>query len=225
MVRRAEKNHETFISHSSPSLDIRKYFLRETGDSLLLLSSESLLLKLENEKDNICICDFKFFESNLNNSVFLKTLCRESDLHDSMLAFSFLERISRERNPFLFLTGLRALPYFANMCKWTLNVANCISMNTLFINEKGEVRFCWYGAKAGLVGQSMQDLIRNLSEMKNKTMTTRKCNLCCASSKCVKCTSPFPLSEKQYCLNKKSADVTSVTELMIGLDQIKQLLV
>ena len=225
MIRLAGKNHEKFIRYSSPSLNIRNYFLRKAGNSLLLLSSESLFLKLENEKENIRICDFKYFESNLNNSVFLKTLCRESDSQDSMLAFSFLERLSREKNPFSFLTGINILPYFANMCKWTLNVANCVSMNTLFINEENEIRFCWHGAKTGMVGQSIHDLNKNLSEIKNQTMANRKCHQCNVSGKCVKCTAPFPLSETQYCINIKSADVGGVTELMTGLDQIKQLLV
>jgi len=35
---------------------------------------------------------------------------------------------------------------------------------------------------------------------------------------------PFPPPETEYCINKNSVDVTHVAELVIGLDQIKQIL-
>jgi hypothetical protein len=200
--------------------------LRQTNDGLLLLSSQSLLLKSENENDNIKICDFEYTISNLNNSDlnFMKTLCREVNYSDSVSAYFYLCKISRKKNHFSYLINIRALPYFANMCKWTRELSNCKNRSTLIINDKSEIRFCWYGNKIGTIGQSYDEIINNFESEKEGILASRKCSLCKVSSKCIKCPFPFPLPETEYCINKNSVDVTHVAELVIGLDQIKQIL-
>ena len=226
LTRLANRNYGKFIKYSSPSLNIRNYFFKETKDGLLLLSSQSVLLKSENEYDNIKICDFEYTKSNLNNSDvnFMKTLCRERNYRDSVSAYSYLCNIAKNKHPFSYLINIRALPYFANICKWTRELSNCKSRSTLIINDKSEIRFCWYGTKIGTVGQSYDEIIGSFESQKNEILSRRKCDLCKASSKCIKCPFPFPLPETEYCINKNSTDVTLVAELIIGLDQIKQVL-
>jgi hypothetical protein len=110
------------------------------------------------------------------------------------------------------------------MCKWTKELSNCKNRSTLIINDKSEIRFCWYGTKIGTIGQSYDEIIHSFESVKNEILARRKCSLCKVSSKCIKCLFPFPLPEREYCINKNSMDVTHVAELIIGLDQIKQIL-
>jgi radical SAM superfamily enzyme YgiQ (UPF0313 family) len=226
LSRLAGRNQKIFIKYFSPSLNIRNYYLKETTNGLLLLSSQSLLLKSENESENIKICDFEYVRSNLNNSDvnFMRTLCREADCKDSSSAFSFLCKINREKNPFSYLTNMKALPYFANLCKWTRDLSNCENRNTLIINDKSEIRLCWYGNSLGTVGQSFNEIINRFEKEKYEISGRRKCSQCKVNDKCIKCSSPFPLQETAYCLNKNLRDVTRAAELVIGLDQIKQII-
>lgn len=226
LIRFADKNYEKFIKYTSPSLNIRNYCFGETTDGLLLLSSESLLLKSENEKDNIKLFNFKYLRSNLNNSgvSFMKSLCREVDRSDSSSAYSYLREISRLKNPFSYLMNMKPLPYFENLCKWTSGLANCINKNTLIINEKSELRFCWYGNKSGTVGDSYDEIINKFESEKINISSRRKCSQCKVINKCISCQSPYPLHEAEFCENKKLRDVTQAAELILGLDQIKQIL-
>jgi radical SAM superfamily enzyme YgiQ (UPF0313 family) len=226
LTRLADRNYEMFIKYSSPSLNIRNYCFKETKVGLLLLSSQSLLLKSENENDNIKICDFEYTISNLNDSNvnFMKTLCREVNRSDSVSAYSYLCKIGKNKHPFSYLINIRALPYFANMCKWTKDLSNCKSRSTLIINDKSEIRLCWYGTKIGTIGESYDEIINSFESEKNEILARRKCSQCKVNSHCIKCPFPFPLPETEYCINKNSTDVTHVAELIIGLDQLKQVL-
>jgi len=226
MTSLEKRNYEMFIKYFSPSLNIRSYCIRKIKDGFLLLSSQSLLLRNNNENDNIKISDFEKIKSGLSDSKenFIKTLCREADYRDSVAAFSFLCGVSREKDPFSYLIENNTLPYFANLCKWTRDVANCVNSSTLIINEKHEIRFCWYGGKMGLVGQSYNELIKNLESEKKEVIARRNCGQCEVRDNCIKCPFPFPLPETEYCKSKISTDVTHAAELIISLDQIKQVL-
>jgi len=225
MTRLADRNYEMLIKYLTPSLNIRNYCLERGNDGLNLISSTSILLKSDKTSDNIRICDFEFVRSNLADHCvsFTSTLCKEVDSRDSASAYSYLETISKKKDPFSYLINQSALPYFANICKWTKEFANCTSRNTLIVNNKSEVRLCWCGTVIGAVGQLYDELIYNFESEQNEIMSLRQCSICMVKSTCIKCPCPSPLSEKDYCKNRKSGDVSVVAELMIGLDQIKQL--
>jgi radical SAM superfamily enzyme YgiQ (UPF0313 family) len=225
MTRLADRNYAMLIKYLSPSLNIRNYCLERCDDGLNLISSTSILLKSDKTSDNIRICDFEFVKSNLANQGvnFTRTLCKEVNSQDSASAYSYLETISKKKDPFLYLINQSALPYFANICKWTKELSNCTSRDTLIVNNKSEVRFCWGGTMIGEVGQSYDELIDNFKSEQDEIMSRRQCSICMVKSSCIKCPCPSPLSEKDYCKNRKSVDVSVVAELMIGLDQIKQL--
>jgi len=225
MIRMADRNYEMLIKHLSPSLKIQNYCLERSDEGLNLISSTSKLLKLYKTTDCIRICDFEFFKSNMANQTvnFTSTLCKEADSLDSASAYSYLETISKKEDPFSYLINQSALPYFANICKWTMELSNCTSLNTLIVNNKSEVRLCWGGTVIGKVGQSYDELTDNLKSEQDEIMSHRQCSICKVKSSCIKCPCPSPMSEKDYCNNRKSGDVSVVAELMIGLDQIKQL--
>jgi radical SAM superfamily enzyme YgiQ (UPF0313 family) len=225
MTRLADRNFEMFIKYLSPSLNIINYFLKEDSDGSYLYSTGPVSLKLGTGADNIRICDFGYFISNLDNEGinFKNTLCKEVNLQDSLSAISFLQDLSKKDDPFSFMTNLKPLPYFTNICKWTRSLANCEIRNTLIVNDRQEVRLCWYGNSIGKVGQTYEELIRSFESEKEEIMSRRRCNICERKDSCIKCNSPYPLSEQEYCKSIKHRDVSEVAGLMIGLDQIKQL--
>ena len=225
MMNLVDRNYEVLIKYLSPSLKILNYCYEKTYDGLFLTSSTSIVLKTDKSRDKIRVCDSEFVKSNLaNQSVnFNRTLCKEDDSRDSVSTYSYLKRISKKKDPFSYLINLSALPYFANICKWTKELSNCTSRNTLIVNNKSEIRLCWVGAVIGEVGQSYDELLGNLKSEQDEIMSRRQCSICLVKDSCIKCLCPSPMSEKDYCKNRKSGDVSVVAELMIGLDQIKQL--
>lgn len=225
MTSLADRNYEMLIKYLSPSLNIRNYCLERGDNGLNLISSTSILLKSDKTNDSIRICDFEFVKSNLANQGvnFARTLCKEVDSRDSASAYSYLETISKKKDPFSYLVNQSALPYFANICKWTKELSNCTSWNTLIVNHKSKVRLCWCGTVIGEVGQSYDELIDNLKSERDAIMSRRQCSICTVKNSCIICPCPSPLPEKDYCRNRKSGDISVVAELMIGLDQIKQL--
>ena len=225
MTRLAERNYEIFIKHISPTLNVRNYCLREDENGIFLISPDSALLESDKKNNNIKLCNFESVRLNLGNSdvSFTRTICREAHAKDSSSAFNYLCTISKKEDPFSYLVNLKALPYFENICKWTKKLSNCTLRNTLIVNNKDQVRLCWNGTVIGEVGQSYDELIGNFESEQNEIMSRRQCSICMVKSSCIKCPCPSPLSEKDYCKNRKSGDVSGVAELMIGLDQIKQL--
>lgn len=224
MNRLRERNYEKLIRYYSPSLNIRSYYLEEKSNQGVLLSPESLLLKCEAD-ENIKFCGFDHFRTRMDDPAasFVKTVCMEKYYVDSVEQYSFLEEISLKKDPFRFMSGKKAMPYFSNLCKWTHNHANCINRNTLIINEKNEVRFCWKGDAIGFAGQSYNKLISNLESETAKVRTRRDCQHCAEESTCIKCPFPNPLPENEYCRKKKSAKTNVTADLIIGLDQLKQI--
>jgi radical SAM superfamily enzyme YgiQ (UPF0313 family) len=225
MTRLADRNYEIFVKYLSPSLNLRNYCFKEDENGLFLISSDSVLLKLDKKYNNVNLCNFESVKLSLGNADvnFTRTICREANKKDSSSAYNYLSTISKRKDPFSYLVNLRALPYFANICKWTKESANCTSRNTLIVNKKSQVRLCWYGTVIGEVGQSYDELIDNFELEQNEIMLRRQCSICNAKSSCIKCSCPHPMPEEDYCKNRKSRDISEAAELIIGLDQIKQL--
>lgn len=224
MLENLKHNYEKFVRYSAPSLRIQSYYLERDNNLLLLNSYFHSLLNLENMEDSLSICDFNFVRNNLTNSKidFLKILCKESDIDDAISAHGYFSMIKKKKNLFGYLINKRAFPYFANLCKWTKDFSNCQKRNTLIINDKSEIRLCWYGRKIGEVGQSYAELLRNFESYQKQITNQRKCNHCIAKDYCNKCIDPFPVSDEEYCIRQKMNDITKVVELFMSFDMFKQ---
>ena len=218
-----ETNYENFIRYRTPSLDVRNYYFKKSGD-LLLICSHSPFVRTENDRNVITICDFKYVKANLTNAEvsFLKVMCKESDSEDSLLAYSYLNEINEGKDLFASMINRKPYPYFSNLCRWTRDLSNCNKKNTVFVNNMGEVRLCWYGPDIGKVGQSREDIVSNLEFFQELTSERRNCKACTAGDRCVRCVSPFPLSDEDYCIRQKRNDMSKVAEMLICIDTIKQ---
>jgi radical SAM superfamily enzyme YgiQ (UPF0313 family) len=217
-------NYEKFIRYSSPSLNIQNYCMERGYDRLNLYSYPSSLLNLENKEAGISICDFSFIKANMANPEidFTKMLCRESDNNDAISAYDYFYEVEKEKNLFGYLINHRAFPYFANLCKWRKDHSNCHKWNTIIVNKNSEVRLCWYGTIIGMVGQSFTELFDRFEALQIKLSGSRSCRECAANDYCIKCTSPFPVSDNDYCTKQKSKNLSEVTGLFGSFDFIKQ---
>jgi anaerobic magnesium-protoporphyrin IX monomethyl ester cyclase len=224
LLNYSENNYDQFIRYSTPSLNILNYYIERNDNLLLLNSYSSSILNIENKEGSISICDFNFVRKNLKNPEidFLKILCKESDIDDAISAHDYFSMAKKKKNLFSYLINKRAFPYFANLCKWTKDFSNCQKRNTLIINDKSEIKLCWYGRKIGEVGQSFTELLKNFELYQNKISNQRKCSRCIAKDYCNKCINPFPVSDEEYCIRQNMNDITEVSELFISFDVFKQ---
>jgi len=223
LTENCEKNFEIFVKGCSPSLDIRNYYLERKG-SLLFICNHSPLIRNEEDRVAVKVGDFSFVRSNFPRADvdFVKFLCRESGTDDAASLHEYLSSLKEEKNLFSFMIRNKPFPYFANLCKWTRNSANCISKNTLFINEMSEVRLCWDGPEIGKVGQNYNDIIESLETLQKLKSEQRKCNTCSAEDRCTKCLCPSPLTVEGYCEKQRKNDISEVVEMFFTADIIKQ---
>lgn len=223
LIQNCDKNFEVFIKYCTPSLDIRSYYLERNG-KLLSVCNHSPLIRSEEERVALKVGDFNFVRSNLAGADvdFVKTLCRESGPDDATAAHEYFSSLLEEKNLFSFITRNKLFPYFANLCKWTRSSANCISRNTLFVNERSEVRLCWDGPEIGKVGQNYNDIIESLETRQKLKSEQWKCNTCSAEGRCIKCLCPSPLPVEDYCDLKRKNDISEVAEMFLSADIFKQ---
>ena len=223
-LRHSAKNYEKFIRYSLPTGNIQNYYPEKKDNILLLNSYSSEFQRSDYRKSRISICNFNYLTSNFTNSKidFSKMLCRESDIDDANSAYDYFCKVSKENNIFDYLINMRAFPYFANLCKWTKNLSNCQKWNTLIVNDKSEVRLCWFGRKIGIVGQSYKEIFKNYKACQKKKTNQRECHNCIAKEYCIKCISPYPVTDVNYCNKQKSNNITQASEMVISFDLFKK---
>lgn len=221
-----KRNYEEFIRYSAPTRKIRNYYIEKHDNLQSLISYNSAFLNLQDKEDDIAICNFDFVRSNLKNSCldFVKMLCKESDKGDTDCSYDYLLKASREENLFNSLINSKPLPFFANLCKWTKDLANCHTGSTLIVNDKSEVRFCWHGKNFGMVGQSYKTILSNLENDKKKKSVQRNCSYCTVKDNCIKCRDPWPFTDEEYCEKRKSDNLTDTAGLFMSFDIFKQLI-
>jgi radical SAM superfamily enzyme YgiQ (UPF0313 family) len=223
LVNHLIDNNDSYFKYFSPSLNIRNYYFKRKNKCLQLISSQSSF-KNDDDNDDLKICDFNLFNSNLGNPDFdfLKVLCRESDSADANSAYNYFYNLKGKGDLFDYLINNKPLPSFINLCRWTKTFSNCKKKETLIINDKSELRFCWYGNIVGTVGQSYNELIHNYESSQKRILDKRKCNICDAKDYCNKCITPFPLTDEEYCTRQKLCDLGDLAEMIMSFDEIKQ---
>jgi radical SAM superfamily enzyme YgiQ (UPF0313 family) len=226
MAENWKRNYEELKRYSAPTHKILNYYIEKDESLTPLISYNSAFLNLQEKEDDIAICNFDFVRLNLGNSDvdFVKTLCKESDKTDAERAYEYLLTASRDKDLYNFLINSRPFPYFANLCKWTKDRANCQTRNTLIVNEKSEVKLCWYGKNIGMVGQPYKVLLDNFLLVSNKTSGQRKCSYCIVKDNCIKCGDPWPFTDEEYCNKRKADNLADTAGLFMSFDIFKQLM-
>ncbi len=122
---------------------------------------------------------------------------------DTKSLFTFLIKISENKDIFNHLMDSKPLPQFQQLCRWTSNEANCHTLETAIIGNDNSIRICWYSKPIGKIGLSFQDIILKIRQLQGEIIADRNCSVCQENKTCIKCLFPFPFSSEEYCKCKK----------------------
>ena len=135
-----------------------------------------------------------------------------------------LQKISKAENNFNYLLNRNTLPQFQNLCKWTVNRANCEKLETAIIDNNNSIRVCWNSKPLGKVGMPFSEIKRNINNIKKSVINRRGCSQCSQEKFCQKCYSPYPLSSTEYCKYKNLHKTNESANLINVFYVIKDLL-
>lgn len=223
MLKNVDQNISMLYKHYSPTLVYKSYYVDRTGSNLVSLSLKDIdniyheddgFIKLINTKQALTIYD--------DQKVYLRnTICVDRKKKDTMALHKLLCNISKDNDIDRKFLNKSPYPFFLNLCKWTRNIANCITMETAIIRDNNTIQICWYGNSIGEVGMSMSELSINLDQLSRKTYKERRCGECSEVERCIKCNSPFPITAAEFCYYKRNYDTDYSASQLIAFDLIK----
>ncbi len=221
-----QENERTLYNEFSPTKDYNNYFwekgtkprILKSGIMSLWGNSVGIPVKIKNT--NSALKDYK------NESTDIEFLiCREDSKIDTQAMRDLLVSLSNNNDSIDNLLKYKPLPFFQNLCRWTIDNANCTKLETAIIGSNNEIRVCWHSAPIGSVFSSFSKILRNLQLLRQKEEEKRNCKNCLIKDTCIKCIFPFPLSSYEYCQYKKSFDTTKPSKLINLLEIFKDLLI
>jgi len=151
-------------------------------------------------------------------------ICIEESKVDSLATNNLLHEISKSKDSFNYILNRRPLPHIQNLCRWTIDQANCHKLETAIIDDDNFIRICWNSEPIGKVGNSFSDIIRNLHDLHKNNLEKRKCSNCSASHTCIKCLYPYPLSPQEYCECKRMFNSNKPARVISSFNVLKDLL-
>jgi anaerobic magnesium-protoporphyrin IX monomethyl ester cyclase len=135
------------------------------------------------------ICDIE----DLNKLVKQKTENESFALSENLLKFGFS---------------------FLDACRWLDCDCPAVTFRRALIEEDGSILPCFHAKLIGNIGDSRQEIIERLNELRGKTESERGCNSCSVKESCSKCIFPFPLKAEEFCqIQKKDAVFSDIIKL------------
>jgi hypothetical protein len=144
--------------------------------------------------------------------------------NDSNSLYKLFSEILKAENGFNYLFNRNTLPHFQNLCRWTLNQANCEKLETAIIEKDNSIRVCTYSKPVGKVGMSFSEIKKKIEDIKAMVTDKRGCFQCNQEMSCQKCIFPFPLSSSEYCEYKNSQETNKSANLINAFYVIKDFL-
>ncbi len=138
----------------------------------------------------------------------------DHEIFDTKALYDFLIKISKYNDIFKNLLDSKPLPHFQQLCRWTESQANCLTLETVIIGSDDSIRICWYSDPIGKIGNSFQEIVKNIEKLQNAKIKRRNCIKCDENKTCVKCLFPFPLSSEEYCEYKKSFSTSKPAKIL-----------
>ena len=220
-------NLALLFEHSSPTLNYDSYAWdeNENGTYLNFISATS-----SDHKKNLNLLNpIQFTNTEHAFSLysdkkidFAYMISRDEKEGDSEKLYDFLTVLSKEEKGVTNILKLKQYPYFAGLCKWMSNSSNCQRYETAIIGADNSIRICWNGAPIGTVGTPSEDILRNLENINKNKQKERGCNECLRKDSCNKCPFPSPLSDHEFCNNKKVYDLSSKADQLRAFDFFKE---
>lgn len=143
---------------------------------------------------------------------------------DTKTLYNYLIELSKNEDILETLFDSKPLPHFQHLCRWTQNQANCRTLETAIIENDDSIRICWYSKPIGKIGNSFQEIVKNINQSQTLKMQKRSCIKCNENKTCIKCLFPYPLSSKEYCESKQNFSTIRPAEILDDFSLVNKLL-
>lgn len=203
-----------------------------------LLTTAYTFYKMELTEDGIpCIrsflyfmwkekCDYPILLINSNIGLSMNeshSVYFEDDEADALFVVNLLRKLSSNEK-FSSISELPPLPYFATLCKWDVQVPNCMSLETLIVDSELNIKTCWQGQAIGKIGMPYSELRGYTKKIREDLIKNRGCIDCSQKTTCVQCLFPDPLEEKTYCELKCDPGIEEAARKVRNLHTIQELI-
>ncbi len=218
------ENEQTLIKYNSPTKHYTGYYQKDRKNGNITLVPFRTYLIAKQCGININILNTKagllFSHTKINP---LHSLCIDRKKEDALQLYHLLVNLSDEDRAVKNLFDSPIYPYISSLCRWEKSLANCITLDTIFVDSDNNIKTCWNGVPIGKVGMPFDEIVENLRNIHCTTAAKRNCRNCNRETECTKCIFPRPLSENEYCDLKrnfntwKSADLIRTFDIFKGL--------
>ncbi|MFW9827620.1 MAG: B12-binding domain-containing radical SAM protein [Candidatus Thorarchaeota archaeon] len=222
-LKNNKENLKTLYNQFLPTMYYEDYFwennksILRSGRTINLGEQIGMNLKF---KDTYSTME-QYKEENIGLPDIIST---ESKITDTEALYDLLIRLFKSNNSFQYLLKSKLLPQFQNLCRWTKNHANCMTLETAIVGKDDSVRICWNSEPLGKIGISFSEIIRVLNERNKIERIKRKCDKCIERDACVKCLYPFPLNSQEYCKKRKAFNTIHPAKLISKFTILKDLI-
>ncbi|MFX1567431.1 MAG: hypothetical protein ACFFCV_03585, partial [Promethearchaeota archaeon] len=220
-----KKNKQTLYNEYSPTLNYESYYLEHHNNTSLLkpgriaLFNQQIGLNLTLKNTNQVLEDHSKGYDDVHYSIGI-----DNTPFDTKALYKHLIKLSNRKDIYNYLFNINPLPQFQQLCRWTKNQANCLTLESVIIGNDDSIRICWNSDPIAQLGSSFSDIKLRLEHLKEKSVEKRQCFNCREEEKCVKCIFPYPLSIRQYCEYKKSCETTEASEYINRFNVLKDFL-
>ncbi|MFX1311571.1 MAG: B12-binding domain-containing radical SAM protein [Promethearchaeota archaeon] len=220
-----KRNEATLYNEFSPSKCYECYY-RENSDHFSIFKSGRMALYREEIgipiKINFTSSTLYDYKKGTPNMQYF--ISQDREINDIKTLYDLLLEISKSGDSFNYLLDSRPLPQFQDICRWTVDQANCHKLETAIVSDDDTIRICWHSTPVGKIDESFLDINRNIQRLKDELIDRRNCSGCNKNDTCVKCLFPSPLSPKEYCKYKNMFDTEKPAKLINIFNLIKDFL-
>ncbi|MFX1499874.1 MAG: B12-binding domain-containing radical SAM protein [Promethearchaeota archaeon] len=220
-----EKNELTLYNEISPTTFYECYSWENPEKNSILKSGRMTLYKdqigmlIKFKDTNLALNEYKIGNKNMKNVIAI-----DNYPIDTITLYNYLTYLFSNDNLISYLLNNNPLPEFQQLCRWTMDQANCVTLDTAIIGSDDSIRLCWYSKPIGNIFHTFLELNQNLENLRKKRDKERNCMQCKIEESCVKCFFPFPLSIEEYCEKRRKLLTNKPANLINAFTIVKDFL-
>jgi radical SAM superfamily enzyme YgiQ (UPF0313 family) len=216
-------NEGLLYDELSPTKYYENYYWQSKNGRKILKSGRILTygenggFPIEFKETKSALKDYVNKNKNLSN-----VIAFDNSLNDTHAFLKFFDTLSNKSDPVDYLFNKKLNPQFLNLCKWTSNKANCLSLETAIITKDG-IKICWNADTISKFDKDFFDIKYAIESLRNNLEEDMNCGSCINKKDCLKCIYPYPLNHEQFCENSYKRN-KSVGNVLSSFNTIKELL-
>ena len=219
-----KKNEQTLIKYNCPTKHYTGYYQRDRKNGKITLVPFRTYLIGKQCGINIELLNTKagllFSQTKINP---LHSICIDRKKEDALQLYHLLVDLSNKDRAVKDLFDSPIYPYISSLCRWEKSLANCTTLDTVFVDPDNNIKTCWNGAPIGKVGMPFTEIVENLNNIHCTTAAKRNCRNCNKQGECKKCIFPGLLSGNEYCDLKRNFNTWKQAHLIRTFDIFKEL--